>query len=64
MAEKRKLQNEMDHCFKKIEGGVERFDDIWNKLHSANNTNKKEKHESKLKKVIKKLQRLRGQVKH
>ena len=64
MVDKPKLQNEMYLCFKKIEDGVERFDDIWKKLHYANNTNKKEKHESELKKVIKKLQRLRGQVKH
>ena len=63
MADKRKLQNEMDRCFKKIQEGVETFDDIWKKLQSANNTNQKDKYESDLKKEIKKLQRLRDQVK-
>jgi len=63
MADKRKLQGEMDRCFKKIQEGVETFEDIWQKLYSANNTNQKDKYESDLKKEIKKLQRLRDQVK-
>jgi len=63
MADKRKLLGEMERCFKKIQEGVETFADIWNKLHSANNTNQKDKYESDLKKEIKKLQRLRDQIK-
>nr|CAB3232238.1 CCR4-NOT transcription complex subunit 3-like [Phallusia mammillata] len=63
MADKRKLQGEMDRCFKKIVEGVETFEDIWQKLYNANNTNQKDKYESDLKKEIKKLQRLRDQIK-
>jgi len=63
MADKRKLQGEMDRCFKKIVEGVETFEDIWQKLYNANNTNQKDKYESDLKKEIKKLQRLRDQLK-
>lgn len=63
MADKRKLQGEMERCFKKIVEGVETFEDIWDKLHSATNTNQKDKYESDLKKEIKKLQRLRDQIK-
>lgn len=65
--------------------GVETFEDIWQKVHNANNSNPKvlvsettlvlgeaecehvysfqEKYESDLKKEIKKLQRLRDQIK-
>ena len=63
MSDKRKLQGEMDRCFKKILEGVEAFDDTFKKLHNATNTNQKDKYEGDLKKEIKKLQRLRDQVK-
>ena len=63
MSDKRKLQGEMDRCFKKILEGVEAFDDTFKKLQHATNTNQKDKHESDLKKEIKKLQRLRDQIK-
>ena len=63
MADKRKLQGEMDRCYKKIAEGVETFEDIWQKLYNANNTNQKDKYENDLKKEIKKLQRLRDQIK-
>uniref|UniRef100_A0A8C5DYU7 CCR4-NOT transcription complex subunit 3 n=1 Tax=Gouania willdenowi TaxID=441366 RepID=A0A8C5DYU7_GOUWI len=43
--------------------GVEQFEDIWQKLHNAANANQKEKYEADLKKEIKKLQRLRDQIK-
>uniref|UniRef100_A0A3P8RXN7 CCR4-NOT transcription complex subunit 3 n=1 Tax=Amphiprion percula TaxID=161767 RepID=A0A3P8RXN7_AMPPE len=39
------------------------FEDIWQKLHNAANANQKEKYEADLKKEIKKLQRLRDQIK-
>jgi len=42
---------------------VETFEDIWQKVHNATNSNQKEKYEADLKKEIKKLQRLRDQIK-
>uniref|UniRef100_A0A672LKT1 CCR4-NOT transcription complex subunit 3 n=1 Tax=Sinocyclocheilus grahami TaxID=75366 RepID=A0A672LKT1_SINGR len=63
MADKRKLQGEIDRCLKKVTEGVEQFEDIWKKLHNAANANQKEKYEADLKKEIKKLQRLRDQIK-
>ncbi|XP_010792732.1 CCR4-NOT transcription complex subunit 3-like [Notothenia coriiceps] len=75
MADKRKLQGEIDRCLKKVAEGVEQFEDIWqkgkiwrseghlSKLHNAANANQKEKYEADLKKEIKKLQRLRDQIK-
>uniref|UniRef100_A0A9J7XBP7 CCR4-NOT transcription complex subunit 3 n=1 Tax=Cyprinus carpio carpio TaxID=630221 RepID=A0A9J7XBP7_CYPCA len=63
MADKRKLQGEIDRCLKKVAEGVEQFEDIWKKLYNAANANQKEKYESDLKKEIKKLQRLRDQIK-
>lgn len=63
MADKRKLQGEIDRCLKKVQEGVETFEDIWKKVHSASNANQKEKYEADLKKEIKKLQRLRDQIK-
>ncbi|KMY91636.1 CCR4-NOT transcription complex subunit 3 isoform X3 [Drosophila simulans] len=68
MAATRKLQGEIDRCLKKVAEGVETFEDIWKKVHNATNTNQKQKHlqekyEADLKKEIKKLQRLRDQIK-
>ncbi|ESN98451.1 hypothetical protein HELRODRAFT_113765 [Helobdella robusta] len=58
-----KLSGEIDRTLKKIVEGIEVFDDMWAKVHSAVNCNVKEKHEAELKKEIKKLQRLRDFVK-
>uniref|UniRef100_A0A0L8I8K5 CCR4-Not complex component Not N-terminal domain-containing protein n=1 Tax=Octopus bimaculoides TaxID=37653 RepID=A0A0L8I8K5_OCTBM len=63
MADRRKLQGEIERCLKKVSEGVETFEDIWHKLHNAINSNQKEKYEQDLKKEIKKLQRLRDQIK-
>lgn len=70
MGDKRKLQGEIDRCLKKVTEGVETFEDIWQKVtspsllvHNATNSNQKEKYEADLKKEIKKLQRLRDQIK-
>lgn len=63
MADRRKLQGEIDRCLKKVTEGVESFEDIWQKVHNAANTNQKEKYEADLKREIKKLQRLRDQIK-
>lgn len=43
--------------------GVEKFEETWQKVHNASNANQKEKYEEDLKKEIKKLQRLRDQIK-
>uniref|UniRef100_A0A672I613 CCR4-NOT transcription complex subunit 3-like n=1 Tax=Salarias fasciatus TaxID=181472 RepID=A0A672I613_SALFA len=58
-----KKVSEIDRCLKKVAEGVEQFEDIWQKLHNAANANQKEKYEADLKKEIKKLQRLRDQIK-
>lgn len=54
---------EIDRCLKKVAEGVDKFDDTWTKVHNASNSNQKEKYEEDLKKEIKKLQRLRDQIK-
>jgi CCR4-NOT transcription complex subunit 3 len=54
---------EIDRVTKKVDEGVELFDEIWEKVYSAESQNQKEKHEIDLKKEIKKLQRLRDQIK-
>ncbi|XP_076366350.1 CCR4-NOT transcription complex subunit 3-like isoform X2 [Tachypleus tridentatus] len=63
MADRRKLLGEIERCLKKVTEGVETFEDIWQKVQSAGNYNQKEKYEGDLKKEIKKLQRLRDQIK-
>lgn len=57
------VAGEIDRCLKKVAEGVEQFEDIWQKVHNASNSNQKEKYEADLKKEIKKLQRLRDQIK-
>lgn len=59
----RLVLGEIDRCLKKVTEGVELFEDIWQKVHNAANGNQKEKYETDLKKEIKKLQRLRDQIK-
>lgn len=48
---------------KKVDEGVGLFDEIWGKVYSAGQQSQKEKYEMDLKKEIKKLQRLRDQIK-
>lgn len=59
----RKLQQEFDKTNKKIAEGLTVFDDIYDKLMTTEISSQKEKLESDLKKEIKKLQRLRDQLK-
>ncbi|KAJ2320532.1 general negative regulator of transcription subunit 5 [Coemansia sp. Cherry 401B] len=59
----RKLQAEIERVFKKVAEGIEGFEDCYDKVLNASNTSQKEKYESDLKKEIKKLQRLRDQIK-
>ena len=57
------LPAEIDRVLKKVDEGVILFDEIWDKVYSAEQQNQKEKYEGDLKKEIKKLQRLRDQIK-
>ena len=57
------ISAEIDRCLKKVAEGVEKFEETWQKVHNASNSNQKEKYEEDLKKEIKKLQRLRDQIK-
>lgn len=59
----RKLQQEVDKCFKKVAEGMQEFDTIYDKIEQSTNAAQKEKLEDNLKKEIKKLQRLRDQIK-
>jgi CCR4-NOT transcription complex subunit 3 len=54
---------EIERVMKKVDEGVELFDEIWEKVYAAEQQNQKEKYEMDLKKEIKKLQRLRDQIK-
>ncbi|ROW10065.1 hypothetical protein VPNG_06556 [Cytospora leucostoma] len=59
----RKLAQEVDKCFKKVAEGITEFDEIYEKIEQSNNPAQKEKLEDNLKREIKKLQRLRDQIK-
>lgn len=59
----RKLQIEIDKCFKKIGEGVQAFEGIYDKIQQTGNLAQKEKLEDQLKKEIKKLQRDRDRIK-
>uniref|UniRef100_A0A0N4ZEJ0 Not3 domain-containing protein n=1 Tax=Parastrongyloides trichosuri TaxID=131310 RepID=A0A0N4ZEJ0_PARTI len=63
MAEKRKLMQEIERTIKKIDDGMEEFNNIMDKMRDAISDNQREKLQDDLKKEIKKLQRLRDQVK-
>ncbi|KAH9482474.1 General negative regulator of transcription subunit 3 [Psilocybe cubensis] len=59
----RKLQTEIDRTLKKVGEGVELFESIYEKMQASTNQTQKEKSELDLKTQIKKLQRLRDQIK-
>ncbi|SPO06639.1 related to general negative regulator of transcription, subunit 3 (NOT3) [Cephalotrichum gorgonifer] len=59
----RKLMQEVEKCYKKVSEGVEEFNNIYDKIEQSNNPAQKEKLEDNLKREIKKLQRLRDQIK-
>ena len=42
MSANRKLQTEIDRTLKKVEEGVEVFDEVWDKVYSATQQNQKE----------------------
>lgn len=54
---------EIDRTLKKVSEGVELFESIYDKMQSSTNQTQKEKLENDLKTQIKKLQRLRDQIK-
>lgn len=54
---------EVDKCFKKVQEGVAEFEAIYEKIEQSQNAAQKEKLEDNLKREIKKLQRLRDQIK-
>lgn len=57
------MQTEIDKTLKKVAEGVEIFEDMYDLLQRSTNPTQKEKMESDLKTQIKKLQRLRDQIK-
>ncbi|PWN28543.1 hypothetical protein BDZ90DRAFT_278898 [Jaminaea rosea] len=59
----RKLAAEIDRTLKKVGEGVEQFESLYDKMQQSQNQAQKEKMESDLKTQIKKLQRLRDQIK-
>ena len=54
---------EIDRTLKKVSEGVEVFESIYDKMQASTNQTQKEKLETDLKTQIKKLQRLRDQIK-
>jgi hypothetical protein len=54
---------EVVQVLKKVEEGIIIFEEIWEKVYAAGQQSLKEKYETDLKKEIKKLQRLRDQIK-
>jgi CCR4-NOT transcription complex subunit 3 len=59
----RKLQQEVDRCFKRVAEGITAFEGIFDKIQQTSNQAQKEKLEDALKREIKKLQRQRDQIK-
>lgn len=63
MAEKRKLLAEVEKVFRKVDEGCDEFVAIQKKMAEASSDNQRDKLQDELKKEIKKLQRLRDQIK-
>ncbi|KAL8956095.1 MAG: hypothetical protein Q9193_006281 [Seirophora villosa] len=59
----RKIQQDIDKCFKKVSEGIQAFEGIYDKIQQSTNPSQKEKLEDNLKREIKKLQRQRDQIK-
>lgn len=59
----RKIQQEIDKCFKAVAIGVEAFDEQYEKYEHSTNNSQRDKLVDNLKKECKKLQRLRDQIK-
>uniref|UniRef100_A0A7E4ZXB4 Not3 domain-containing protein n=1 Tax=Panagrellus redivivus TaxID=6233 RepID=A0A7E4ZXB4_PANRE len=63
MAEKRKLLLEVEKTYKKVDEGIEIFEETITKMYEANSENQRDKFQDDLKREIKKLQRLRDLIK-
>eukprot|EP01065_Artemidia_motanka_P052209 TRINITY_DN935_c6_g1_i1.p1 TRINITY_DN935_c6_g1~~TRINITY_DN935_c6_g1_i1.p1 ORF type:complete len:637 (+),score=252.98 TRINITY_DN935_c6_g1_i1:269-2179(+) len=63
MALSKRLSTDIDRTLKKVQEGIILFEEIWEKLHCATQANLKERFQGDLKTEIKKLQRLRDQIK-
>lgn len=59
----RKLQQEIERCFKQVDIGVEAFDSQYEKYEQSTNASQRDKLVDSIKKECKKLQRLRDQIK-
>jgi CCR4-NOT transcription complex subunit 3 len=59
----RKLQQEVDRTFKRVQEGVAQFESVYDKLQQCQNASQKDKLEDSLKREIKKLQRHRDHIK-
>ncbi|KAI9715199.1 MAG: general negative regulator of transcription subunit 5 [Chrysothrix sp. TS-e1954] len=59
----RKVQQEVDKCFKQVAIGVEAFDEYYTKYEQSTNASQRDKLVDQIKKECKKLQRLRDQIK-
>lgn len=63
LAAPRPTAAEIDRTLKKVQEGVEQFESIFDKMNASTNSTQKDKCETDLKTQIKKLQRLRDQIK-
>lgn len=59
----RKINQEIEKCFKQVTIGVEAFDEQYKKYEQSNNASQRDKLVEQIKKECKKLQRLRDQIK-
>ncbi|KAF4656097.1 CCR4-NOT transcription complex, subunit 3, partial [Perkinsus chesapeaki] len=62
MSATRKLQATIDVTLKKVDEGIDEFQQVWRKVEESQNQNQREKNQMDLKKEIKKLQRYREEI--
>ena len=62
MADKRKLQAQVDMTIRKVDEGIAEFAAMWRKVEDAPSAAQRDKFQSELKREIKKLQRFRDEV--
>ncbi|EER19919.1 tropomyosin 1, isoforms 33/34, putative [Perkinsus marinus ATCC 50983] len=62
MSASRKLQATIDVTLKKVDEGIDEFQQVWRKVEESQNQNQREKNQMDLKKEIKKLQRFREDI--
>lgn len=64
MAAARKLNAEVAQCLKKVQDGLEDFDNLWERVENSTSQNQRDKFTEELKKELNKLQRLRNSIKN